>query len=192
MKKEIILASNSPRRRELLARLCPTFQVMPADIDESLCLDVSLADEVLRLAQSKGNDVKLRTDGPRIIISADTVVTFDDQPLGKPKDSDDARRMLQLLSGRKHEVLTAASVLTDDGFLESVLSRTEVTFYTLSEDEIEAYIQTGEPLDKAGAYGIQGRGALLVRGIEGDFYSVMGLPIAHLSRMLRACGVVGI
>ncbi len=118
------------------------------------------------------------------------MVTVDGKALGKPRDAADAARMLRMLSGRTHEVVTAAAVVGTDGREDTALNVTRVTFYALDERDIQRYVATGEPLDKAGAYGIQGRGAVLVRGIEGDFYSVMGLPVAQLARLLQARGLL--
>ena len=173
-----ILASQSPRRRELLSLLVPDFEVCPADIDERLRDGAPLEDEIVRLAAAKARSVS-QTHPDAVVIGADTMVTIDGAALGKPRDAEDAKRMLRLLSGRTHRVLTGAAVARD-GAVSTVLNVTEVTFRTLREDEIARYAATGDPLDKAGAYGIQGRGAPLVRGIHGDFYSVMGLPVAQL------------
>ena len=172
-----ILASQSPRRRELLSLLVPDFEVCPADIDERLRDGAPLEDEIVRLAAAKARPVSQTHP------DADTMVTIDGAALGKPRDAEDAKRMLRLLSGRTHRVLTGAAVARD-GAVSTVLNVTEVTFRTLREDEIARYAATGDPLDKAGAYGIQGRGAPLVRGIHGDFYSVMGLPVAQLYELL--------
>lgn len=189
-KKRIILASGSPRRRELLGLVCPEFDVCPSAADETLTPGAPVADEVRRLAYEKAESVLRETQGPRAVIGSDTMVVLDGAPLGKPRDAADAARMLRLLSGRRHEVLTAVALCTDEGACDCALSRTQVEFYALTEEEIARYVATGEPLDKAGAYGIQGLGALLVRRIEGDFYGVMGLPVALLARMLRACGIL--
>lgn len=188
MKQNLILASGSPRRRELLALLGAEFTVIPADIDESLCENAPLDEEIVRLALDKACTICAMHGGT--VIGADTLVVLEGEALGKPKDANDAQRMLWQLSGKTHEVLTALAVVSDDGTRVSMLSRTLVTFYALAEDEIARYVATGEPLDKAGAYGIQGCGATLVRKIEGDFYSVMGLPVAELCRILRARGII--
>ncbi len=179
---QYLLASQSPRRQELLSLIVPEFHVCPADIDEQLCPGAPLENEVVRLAAAKAQAVAaLHPDA--IVIGSDTMVTIDGEALGKPEDAADAARMLRLLSGRTHKVLTGAAVI-QNGTLQTILNITEVTFRTLSASEITAYIATGEPLDKAGAYGIQGRGAPLVKGICGDYYSVMGLPVAQLYEIL--------
>ncbi len=188
--KQVILASGSPRRRELLGLICQDFTVLPSGADETLRAGAPLGAEIVRLAADKARDVLGKTGGARAVIGADTMVVLDGVPMGKPRDEADARRMLRALSGRTHEVLTGVAVATDDGAVDARLSATSVTFYELTDEEIARYAATGEPLDKAGAYGIQGRGALLVRGIEGDYYSVMGLPVALLARMLRAADAI--
>lgn len=177
-----ILASQSPRRRELLSLLVPEFEVCPADVDERLREGAPLEDEVVRLAAGKALAVA-EAHPDAVVIGSDTMVTIDDAALGKPHDAEDAKRMLRLLSGRTHRVLTGAAVV-QGGEVRTVRNITEVTFRALREDEIERYAATGDPLDKAGAYGIQGRGATLVRSIHGDFYSVMGLPVAQLYELL--------
>ncbi len=179
---QYILASQSPRRRELLSFILPTFEVCPANIDERLQDGAPLTSEIVRLAAAKALTVSAKHPDA-LVIGSDTMVTIDGQILGKPKDAQDARRMLRLLSGRTHQVLTGAAA-AQNGRVKTVLNTTEVTFRTLQEDEIEQYIATGEPFDKAGAYGIQGHGALLVRSICGDYYSVMGLPVAQLYEIL--------
>lgn len=188
--KQVILASGSPRRRELLGLICPDFTVLPSSADETLRDGEPLGQEIMRLAADKAREVLNRTSGARAVIGSDTMVVLDGVPMGKPRGEADARRMLRTLSGRTHEVLTGIAVATEDGMVDARLSTTSVTFYELTDDEIARYVATGEPLDKAGAYGIQGRGALLVRGIEGDYYSVMGLPVALLARMLRAADAI--
>ena len=166
---KIVLASGSPRRRELLSLITENFAVCPADADESLRDGAPLADEVVRLSRLKAEAA---------------------MQLGKPKDRADAADMLCRLRGRTHEVLTGLAVLSPDGGAQTLCTRTEVTFRDFSEEELEEYLATGEPLDKAGAYGIQGHGALLIEGICGDYYSVMGLPVAPLGVMLRKLNAV--
>ncbi len=180
---QYILASQSPRRRELLSLLFDSFAVCPADIDETLRADQPLAQEVQRLAAEKAlAAAKAHPDA--VAIGSDTLVELDGSVFGKPRDAQDAHRMLSLLSGRTHRVWTGAAVVLPGCGADTLLNVTEVTFRTLSEAEIAAYVATGEPLDKAGAYGIQGKGALLVAGICGDYYSVMGLPVAQLYERL--------
>ena len=186
---QIVLASGSPRRRELLALITDTFTVCPADADETLRPGAPLADEVVRLSLAKAQAAQaLHPDA--VCIGSDTMVTIDGLPLGKPADSAQAAAMLRRLRGRTHEVLTGLDVLPPAGTARTLCSRTAVTFRDFDEDELAASLATGEPLDKAGAYGIQGHGALLIRGIEGDYYSVMGLPVAPLYEILRGLGAV--
>ena len=182
----MILASQSPRRIELMREAGFDCRVMPADIDESPLPGERPCALVERLACAKARAVAPHADADEALIAADTIVYLDDEILGKPVDAEDAKRMLHLLSGRTHQVATG--VCLRRGAREDAFTvRTHVTFYPLSDAEIDAYVATGEPLDKAGAYGIQGAGGrLLVRGIEGDYYNVVGLPIAEVVRHLRA------
>ena len=175
---EIVLASASPRRRELLSLITEHFTVCPADADETL-RDAPLGEEVTRLSRLKAEAVQAQYPNA-VCIGSDTMVTIDGLRLGKPKDADEAASMLRRLRGRTHEVLTGLAVLTPDGGAHTLHTCTRVTFR-----DFAAYLATGEPLDKAGAYGIQGHGALLIKGIEGDYYSVMGLPVAPLYTILR-------
>ena len=180
----VILASKSPRRRELLARITPDFEVVVAEEAEVLPADVTPEETPVYLAAYKAGSVAAsRPD--KVVIGSDTVVIIDGTVLGKPRDKDDAARMLRLLSGRKHTVVTGCCLICGTRWL-SFSERTRVEFYALSDREIEEYIATGEPFDKAGAYGIQGQGSLLVKGIEGDYFNVMGLPVARLKRELEA------
>ncbi len=178
----IILASKSPRRQELITRITPDFEVMVAEEAKILPKDVTPDETPVYLAAYKAGSIA--ADRPdKTVIGADTVVIIDGQVLGKPRDRDDAARMLRLLSGRKHTVITGCCIIRGKRWL-SFAESTSVEFYTLSDGEIAEYIATGEPFDKAGAYGIQGQGSLLVKGIEGDYFNVMGLPIARLKREL--------
>ena len=179
---EIVLASASPRRRELLSLITEHFTVCPADADETL-RDAPLGEEVTRLSRLKAEAVQAQYPNA-VCIGSDTMVTIDGLRLGKPKDADEAASMLRRLRGRTHEVLTGLAVLTPDGGAHTLHTCTRVTFRDFAEDELAAYLATGEPLDKAGAYGIQGHSALLIKGIEGDYYSVMGLPVAPLYTIL--------
>ena len=184
MKREIILASASPRRKELLEKLDLDFSVCPADIDESLLPDEDAAMYPLRTAVQKAVAVA-KTAENAIIIAADTVVVLDDRILGKPKDEKEAKEMLQRLSGREHIVITGIGVVdTVSGRTLSATEQTIVYFHPLEEEEIDAYIASGECMDKAGSYGIQGKGSLLVRKIDGDYFNVMGLPLSKLYRLL--------
>lgn len=184
MKREIILASASPRRKELLEKLDLEFSVCPADIDESLLPDEDAGMYPLRTAVQKAMAVA-KTAENAIIIAADTVVVLDDRILGKPKDEKEAKEMLQRLSGREHIVITGIGVVdTVSGRTLSATEQTIVYFHPLEEEEIDAYIASGECMDKAGSYGIQGKGSLLVRKIDGDYFNVMGLPLSKLYRLL--------
>ena len=177
MRPNIVLASGSPRRKELVTRLGWTFTVIAPDVDE----DVSGAPEsvVELLSERKARAAANMADG--IILAADTLVALDDEVLGKPKDEADARRMLRQLSGRTHQVYTGVCMLdARSERMEKVVERSDVTFRPLTDEEIEAYIATGEPMDKAGAYGVQGTARAFVTGINGEFENVMGLPISVL------------
>ena len=178
---ELILASQSPRRRELLSLLRVPFVVRVADIDETMEKDSLPFDEVARVSRLKACAIDRAADD--VVIAADTIVVCDGQVLGKPKDTADAARMLRLLSGRDHQVMTGLTVLRG----EKCLSCTEVTdihFRELSDREIDAYIRTGEPMDKAGAYGIQGGAAIFAERLVGDYFNVVGLPVCRLWKML--------
>lgn len=185
----MILASQSPRRRELLALISPEFEVIPAQGEEKLPAGIAPDEAVLLLSQQKAAEVSARKfpsgDVTDTIIAADTVVAIDGDILGKPHSRENAVKMLRRLSGRKHSVFTGVTVITPDRTI-SFVEETAVEFFPLTESEIEAYVSTGDPMDKAGAYGIQGRGALLVKRIEGDYYNVMGLPVGELYRRLRS------
>ena len=185
----IILASNSPRRRELLERIGITdFTVAAPNVDESVEPGLSPADMVERLSLRKARAAAGGFGLDELILAADTVVALDGAVLGKPRDGDDAFAMLSALSGREHRVYTGVTVLRGDKAVTQH-EETAVTFRELSPDEIWGYIATGEPLDKAGAYGIQGVGALLVSGIRGDYSNVMGLPVYRLGRILSGFGL---
>jgi len=185
MERTLILASNSPRRRELLAQIGLTFTIAPADVDERIRSGEAPEDYAERLALEKARTAA-RQAGEGIIIAADTIVVVGGTILGKPGDAEDARRMLKELSGREHAVVTGLAVMDAATQRSSVrTSITKVWFRDLSEREISAYVATGEPLDKAGAYGIQERGALLVERIEGCYSNVVGLPLSLLGEMLR-------
>lgn len=184
MKRKMILASASPRRKELLQKLDLDFTVCPADIDESRLPDEDAATYPLRTAVQKAMAVAKTTENA-VIIAADTVVVIDDDILGKPRDKAEAKAMLQRLSGREHIVVTGIGVMdTLSGRTLSASEQTIVYFYPLEEEEIDAYIASNECMDKAGSYGIQGKGSLLVRKIDGDYFNVMGLPLSKLYRLL--------
>ena len=191
----MILASQSPRRRELLVQAGFDLEVVPADVDERRRGGESPADLVGRLAAQKAEAVRAglgRSPADGLLVAADTVVWTDaGEVLGKPRDAEDAARMLRALSGRTHHVSTGVCVmaLRQDASCAGIrrfVETTDVTFWELTDPEVEAYVATGEPLDKAGAYGIQGAGRLLVRGISGDYCNVVGLPVARLVREMGA------
>jgi septum formation protein len=190
----LILASASPRRRELLGRLALAFEVWPSGAEEPLVPGVPAPTLAVGLAQMKARHVaeQIRTVGPApaVILGADTLVVVDGRPLGKPVSREDARHMLRLLRGRGHEVVTGVAVLgLADGreIAEAVTSRVVMRDY--GEPEIEAYVATGEPDDKAGAYAVQGLGGHLVARVEGCFTNVVGLPLGTTARLLRAFGL---
>lgn len=179
---EIILASQSPRRRELMGLLRIPFTVRVADIDETMDAARPAFDEVARISRKKAEAVARKPED--VVIAADTVVVCQGQILGKPKNEQDARRMLELLSGREHQVMTGLTVLKG----EKCIVCTEVTdilFRPLTNAEIQAYIDTKEPMDKAGAYGIQGGAAIFVSRLAGDYFNVVGLPVCRLSQILK-------
>ncbi len=182
----LILASASPRRREILTLLGLPFEAVPAENEPAVDPLLPLDQAVCAVARGKAAEVAARFPG-RVVLGADTVVSVDGLTLGKPRDEADARRMLRLLQGRSHEVYTGVWVFGPGypsagyGFAD----RARVCFFPLSAREIDEYVATREPMDKAGAYGIQGRGLRNIRGIEGDFYTVMGLPGGRLWRFLN-------
>jgi septum formation protein len=206
----LVLASASPRRRELLTQIGLSFQVHPANIPEDPYPDEDPTAYVTRLAREKaqavfaelmtasspasgaGESTKQRLDGqsPQVVLGADTTVTLDDLILGKPESPADAARMLRLLSGRTHRVITGVAVVTPHS-VQSAAEVTTVTFLPLTEAEIAAYVATGEPMDKAGAYAIQGRAARWIPRIEGCYFNVVGLPLSLVSTLLAASQPLG-
>ena len=186
----IILASQSPRRVELLAQLGLACEALPANIDETPRLGETPEALVRRLALGKGAAIRARVaEDPRPVLAADTIVALEGAVLGKPRDRADALEMLQRLSGRTHEVLTAVALLPQAGAPRVVLDRSLVTFRSLRAGEAEAYWETGEPQDKAGAYGIQGRAGIFVTRLEGSYTGVMGLPLASTAQLLTELGL---
>jgi septum formation protein len=186
----LVLASASPRRRELLALAGFSFEVRPAEIDESVAPGEEPVGYVTRLAREKAQAVlaALGADNAGVVVlGADTTVIVDGAILGKPVDVEDAKRMLRLLAGRMHRVATGVAVVTARS-VEATAEMTTVEFLPMSEEEIAGYVATGEPMDKAGAYGIQGRAARWIPRVEGCYYNVMGLPVARVARMLAAAG----
>ena len=184
----LILASGSPRRRQLLEQIGLTFVVRSSDVDESVSPGLTPAQVVESLSARKGEAVAAEAVPGDLVLSADTVVALDGAILGKPRDRAEAEAMLTALSGRTHQVYTGVTLL-QDGRRLTEHEVTAVTFRPLSPEEIAAYVSTGEPMDKAGAYGIQGLGALLVERLEGDYFNVMGLPLCRLGEMLAQFGV---
>jgi septum formation protein len=181
----LILASASQRRRELLTQAGFAFQVHPAHIPEEPRANEDPVGYVVRLAREKAQAVYDQLSNPEaVVLGADTTVTLDNLILGKPEDAADAARMLRLLSGRTHRVITGVAVVTA-ARTETASEITAVRFLTLSDAEIDAYIATGEPMDKAGAYAIQGRAARWIPRIEGDYFNVVGLPIALVTTVLE-------
>ncbi|MCG0275252.1 MAG: Maf family protein [Thermosediminibacteraceae bacterium] len=186
---KLILASASPRRQALLAQVGLEFEVIPSSIDEVMPPKGLPELIATSLAEQKAMDVALRV-GEGIVIAADTVVALDDSILGKPKNEDEARKMLERLSNKWHRVFTGIAVIDAASFKKvSDYEESRVKFKALSASEIENYIKTGEPMDKAGGYGIQGKGALLVEKIEGCYYNIVGLPLFKLGCLLSSFGI---
>ena len=181
---ELILASASPRRAELMCQLGLRFDVQPADIDETEVDHETPYDFVRRLAEEKAETVSFSSEG--VVLAADTVVVHQDRTMGKPVNPQRAREMLRALSGSWHQVYTGTALVTE--ITRSVVTRTNVKFKAISDREIERYIETGEPLDKAGAYGIQGVGSLFVERIEGSYSNVMGLPLFETEALFEESG----
>ncbi|MHA6259324.1 Maf family protein [Sporosarcina sp. CAU 1771] len=185
----IVLASGSPRRKELFSTLGVPFEVVVSDMPEDkFTSDLSFIDYAQSLAISKASAVAKKYP-EAVVIGADTIVVFKDRVFPKPKNEAEAKRFLRELSGRTHSVITSVAVRSEGG-MHVFSIETSVTFYTLDDALIDAYVASGDPLDKAGVYGIQSGGALLVEGIQGDYYAVMGLPLAELTRHLRHLGIL--
>lgn len=188
-KKRLILASGSPRRRELLDKFGIDYEILPAQGEESAPPELTPGERVKALAAQKAEETAHRVNDPTaVILAADTLVELDGEVLGKPGAGERARAMLRALSGREHRVWSGVCIREG----ERILAESECTavrFRALSDAEIEAYIATGEPLDKAGAYGYQGLASLFVERIEGDFFNVMGLPVCRVGQMLREFGI---
>ncbi len=181
---EIILASASPRRRELLALAGVDFAVKVADVEEVIPENASPDEVVKSLAMQKASAVA-QENPDSIVIGSDTVVALDGAILGKPRDEEDAVRMLKALSGRSHTVYTGVAIIHGEK-ISNFCEATEVVFNKLTEEEIRNYVATKEPMDKAGAYGIQGKGCILVEKIVGDYFNVVGLPVSRLYRELKS------
>ena len=179
---QLILASQSPRRKELLGLFHIPFTIRVADIDETMDKTKAPFDEVARVSRLKAEATPHEEND--VVVAADTIVVCDGEVLGKPKDEADAFRMLRLLSGKAHQVMTGVTVLRGDT-VKVCTEVTDISFRSLTDREIHAYIRTGEPMDKAGAYGIQGGAALFAEKMVGDYYNVMGLPVCRLGQILR-------
>lgn len=185
MRPRVVLASASPRRRELLTLIGVPHEVRPADVDESLVPGESAEAYVERLAREKAT---AHGDREAVVVGSDTTVVVDGDILAKPDSTEDAARMLRRLSGRAHVVLTGVAVAWR-GRVESGVEEVGVTFRALSDDDIARYIATGEPMDKAGSYGIQGYGATIVTRVDGDYFAVMGLPLNRMVRLFERMGL---
>ena len=185
---KIVLASQSPRRRELLGKMGLEFTTKSPEIDEEAIHGLPAQELVKTLSREKALHIAQGEDPDTIVIGSDTVVVLDGEILGKPATPRQAEEMLTALSGRSHEVCTGVTVCQGEKVVSQV-EVTQVTFRSLTPEEVRRYEQTGEPMDKAGAYGIQGYGALLVEGIQGDYSSVVGLPVCRLGRILLDFGV---
>ncbi len=186
MKAKLVLASASPRRQELLRQVGLEFMTMPSSFVEDEGLAGSPAEVAMHNALGKAEEVAAKLESG-LVLGADTVVICDNQLLGKPKDRDDARRMLRLLSGRWHEVLTAVALVdVSTHCLRQELVRTRVHMHALHQDEIEGYLDSGEPFDKAGSYGIQGLAAQFIDRIDGCYFNVVGLPLSTIVEMMRS------
>ena len=179
---ELILASQSPRRRELLGLFGLPFVVRVADVDETMDPALPPRTEVARVSRLKA--LAVPRNGDDIVIAADTIVVCSGQVLGKPRTTEEAEKMLSLLSGRDHQVMTGVTVARGEN-IQTTTEITDIHFRPLSKKEIAAYVATGEPMDKAGAYGIQGGAALFAEKMVGDYYNVMGLPVCKLRQMLE-------
>lgn len=189
--KNIILASASPRRRELLDTVGIPFSVCPSQGEEQI-RGSSPKEVVEELSEQKAREVFLKTSGEVLVIGADTVVAAEGNILGKPKNRKEAIQMLKKLQGASHEVYTGVTILSRDENGEQQKTfhvMTAVEFYPMSEEEIESYVETGEPMDKAGAYGIQGKAGIFVKEIRGDYNNVVGLPVARLYQELKQIGM---
>lgn len=189
--KNIILASASPRRRELLETAGIPFSVCPSKAEENITTREP-GKAVEELSEQKCREVFERTEGDVLVIGADTVVAASGEILGKPKDRQEAERMLSSLQGNSHEVYTGVTFMERENGTErsrTFHEKTRVTFYPMTKAEIQSYIETGEPMDKAGAYGIQGKALIFVKEIQGDYNNVVGLPVARLYQELKEMGL---
>jgi septum formation protein len=185
----LVLASASPRRRELLTQIGVEHEVVAVDIDESALAGEEPAALALRLARQKAIAGRNRDGGHRPVLGADTIVVLDGQVFGKPRDAADARRMLAALSGRSHQVISAVALALPGGAVNDALSATQVQMRPIAGTEIDAYWASGEPAGKAGAYAIQGRGAVFIEHIRGSYSGVMGLPLYETALLLQSAGL---
>ena len=179
---DVILASSSPRRKELLNLICHTFRIIPPQCEEKLPPELSVDKAAEYLSNLKCKSIAEVYENS-LVIGCDTMVICDNAIYGKPADEEDAKRMLRALSGREHKVISGVTIAFKKKFLSFSVS-TKVKFHTLSETDIEYYCRSGEPMDKAGAYGIQGLGSLLVERIDGEYYNVVGLPVSEIAQRL--------
>ncbi len=187
--KKIILASASPRRKEILEKTGLKFKVDESDYEENMDVNLKPHDLAMRHAIGKAKAVACKHSNA-IIISADTIVVLKNRVFGKPRNKKEAKEMLKTLRGKAHTVITGYTILdSESGKRETRAIESKVFFKRLTDDEIDAYIRSGEPLDKAGAYGVQGLGALIVKRIEGDFFNVMGLPLSSVAESLKKFGI---
>lgn len=184
---KIILASQSPRRRELLKELALNFEVEPCPLEETLRPDQTPEQNALTVARAKTLWVARRRPG-YFVLGADTIVVLDGKIIGKPEDESDARRILETLGGRRHQVITGVAALNPKGALFEEAAVSTVNFKPLTGEEIAAYVSTGEPLDKAGAYAIQGKGAFMVESYQGSYSNIVGLPLDTTEKLLRRAG----
>ena len=189
--RKIILASASPRRRELLEQGGIPFTVIPSQAEEKITTEQP-GQAVEELSYLKCSDIYEKSLGDVLVIGADTVVASEGKILGKPSSQKDAVKMLQSLQGREHEVYTGVTIMAREGNenrKKTFHEKTKVVFYPMSDEEIRSYVNTGEPMDKAGAYGIQGKSAVLIKEISGDYNNVVGLPLARLYQELKNMGI---
>lgn len=184
MEEKIILASASPRRREMMAFITNEFEIKTSDVDETIEDGTSPENAVMQLSYKKAKAVSENYCG-RIVIGADTIVVCDGKILGKPENRENAEEMLRMLSGRTHQVLTGVTI-TDGEKTDTFFVKSDVTFFDLSDKDISAYVASGEPDDKAGAYAIQGKGSLFVEKINGDYFNIVGFPVSEVNRHLKS------
>ena len=189
---KIILASSSPRRQKILKQVGIPFTILPSDIDEDLSGEMSPYEAVKTLSERKAACAVGKMEYPAVIVAADTIVDLNGKIIGKPSDKSDAFNILKKLQGKRHSVYTGVCIINktaDDTVVRSIIDNAAVFMRPMTDDEIRAYIETGEPMDKAGAYAIQEKGSLFVERIEGDFYTVEGLPIVRVYQELKNMGV---